>query len=258
MPNRYYVIGDIHGSYPALEHLLANMTLDKDTYVIMCGDVGILYGDNKMGSLLHKMVKYSCTFVVMRGNHDARYWKRYRERGESLEVFDMWGNQMARQGKYPNVWYVRDEGGLYEVPQVGNVLFIPGAYSVDKWHRLQRGMAWEHDEQLTYAEMDALIEIAQNNYIDAVISHTCPLSWQPQFKDLFLDGLDQGSIENGMEKFLDVIYDIVKPTYRQWFFGHYHDDRFIFDEADYHSPLVSTPIGVMLYKYYDVLGGYLG
>ena len=247
MSNRYYVIGDIHGNPVALKSLLSDMTLDEDTYVIMCGDVGILYGNDKMGSLLHEMVKLPCKFVVMRGNHDARYWKAYGERGESCEVFDVWGNQMMHQKKYPNVWYVRDEGGLYEIPELGSCLFVPGAYSVDKWYRISRGMAWERDEQLTYKEADALICTAQDNKIDFVFSHTCPQSWQLQFEDLFINGLGQGSVETFMEELLDVIYDKVKDCYSGWFFGHYHDDRVIYDGDD--------EMGVMLYKCYVELGG---
>lgn len=255
---KYYVIGDIHGSADVLTDNLYGTTLDAETYVILCGDVGILYGGNKMGRLLNRMSQYPCTFIVMRGNHDARYWKAYRERDEEYEIFDVWGNKMLRQREYPNVWYVRDEGGLYEIPEVGNVLFVPGAYSVDKWYRLQRGMAWEHDEQLTYREMDALIETSKERRIDAVISHTCPLSWRDQFKHLLMEGIDQGSVDCTMEKWLDILYDIVKDDCKQWFFGHYHDDLGITDDGEPYDPCRNRVIGVMLYDCYDVLGGYGG
>lgn len=246
--NRYYVIGDIHGNWRKLCLLLEDMTLDDHTYVIMCGDVGIVYGDNKYGELLHKMKGFPCKFIVMRGNHDARYWKAYRERGESLEVVDMFGNQIAYQRKYPNVLYIKDEGGLYDFEDLGKCLFIPGAYSVDKWYRLRNGLPWEHDEQLTYKEMDAIVETALSNRIDFVFSHTCPWSWTDQFSDLFLSGLDQDSVDKTMEKWLEPVYDITKDKYKMWFFGHYHDDRAV-KAGD------GNVVGIMLYNTWMELGG---
>lgn len=243
---KYYVIGDIHGSINNLISLLHCMELDADTYVIMCGDVGIQYG--YIGTTLPQVMKqYPCTFIVMRGNHDTRYWKYYSQDHESCEIFEQWGNKFLREKNYPNVWYVRDEGGLYEIPELGSCLFVPGAYSIDKYYRLRSNLPYEEDEQLTYSEMDKLVRIAKTHDIDYVFSHTCPKSWILQFVDLFLPGVDESQVDHSMEKMLDIIYEQIQGQYQMWFFGHYHDDRVIRDD---------DILGIMLYHKFAEIGGY--
>ena len=131
--------------------------------------------------------------------------------------------------QYPNIHYFKDGGGVYlfnsnEQP----VYVIPGAYSVDKNFRLATGKKWFRDEQLTEEEKETLV-----NLIDSVIefdeispivlSHTCPLCWEDHINYLFMDELDQDSIDKTMEKFLDKVY--TRIWYKHWYFGHFHDDK---------------------------------
>lgn len=219
------VVGDIHGNKFNLMSVLSYLVpLTSKDIVILAGDVGILYGGNKMGSLLHYMVSQPCKFIVLRGNHDDRYWKSYQERGESFVIEDMFGTQLAHQKKYPNVYYVKDEGDILTIDGM-RFLMIPGAFSVDGEYRKLRGLPYCEDEQLTYQEMDNLLgRIADEAPIDYVISHTCPLSWQDQLQYVFLDFLDQSKIDKTMDKFLDAVNDAL-PDYKMWLFGHFHDDK---------------------------------
>lgn len=248
---KYYALGDIHGRSDILQHELSQIFMDNDTeyndiYVILLGDVGIVYGDYQAKSLVDMMSHLPIIFIIMRGNHDKRYWKYYISDNREIEIFDKWGNSFLREIKYPNIWYVRDEGGLYDIPEIGECLFVPGASSIDKFYRLFNRLPYEYDEQLTDAEMDAVINTAKNNPIDIIFSHTCPLEWQQYFKDLLLSNIDPSQIDNTPEKFLQKLLEIVRDRYNMWYFGHYHDDRNIFD--------CNKIVGKMLYRIPEMLG----
>jgi 3-oxoacid CoA-transferase subunit A len=125
-----------------------------------------------------------------------------------------------RQPAYPNIYYALDKGGIYNIDG-RKTLVIPGAYSVDKWYRLQQGWSWFPDEQLKPREMAALEILAAGQHFDLVLSHTCPYSKMPT--DLFLRGIDQSRVDNSMEFWMDQL--IEKITYDIHCWGHFHADR---------------------------------
>lgn len=223
--------GDIHGEAFALESRLLDgdgkpLVGEGDTLVCL-GDVGLLYGEYLMGDLRRLMTRLPCDVVVMRGNHDARYCRDMRSgafaHGRVLER--SWcGGTVLYDRKCPNILYVPDEGGLFTI-EGRSCLFVPGAFSVDGEWRRSRGYPWEPEEQLTDSEMDALLVLARENRIDYVLSHTCPLSWEPHLCDLFLQVVDQARVDHAMERWMDGLLDVVAPTLRGWYFGHYHADR---------------------------------
>ena len=57
------------------------------------------------------------------------------------------------------------------------------------------------------------------------ISQIClfPLKWQNNINDLFLNLVDQSTVDNSMEIFLNEIS--AQTDWQHWYFGHYHDDR---------------------------------
>lgn len=240
--NRFFVCGDIHGSADKFDYLISQIdNPTEDDFLICAGDVGIEYGGNVYGNIKRAMKKFPGTIIVMRGNHDDRYWENhvisnidYVERGWGIICFN--DNDYLYQEKYPNIWYIKDEGGIYHLGYY-NILFVPGAYSVDKYYRLRMGFPYNQREQLTEEEMSCLlyntgnfISIGEN--IDFVISHTAPFKLQLYFKDLFLEGIDQSAVDNNMEKWLDELSKWYEnsPHFKQCFFGHFHDDRIINDK----------------------------
>ena len=63
--------------------------------------------------------------------------------------------------------------------------------------------------------------VEQEGKIDLVVSHTCPLIYEP--RDLFLTGIDQSMVDKSMERYLgEIEFDL---DYRRWAFGHFHADR---------------------------------
>ena len=83
--------------------------------------------------------------------------------------------------------------------------------------------------------------------VDFVVSHTAPLSLEPFFTDLFLNVVDQSTVDKNTEKFLDeVVSTLGISNFKHWFFGHYHDDRTIHNKF------------TMLYNNVVELGDYIG
>ena len=101
------------------------------------------------------------------------------------------------------------------------VLVIGGAYSVDKFYRLEKGWTWFENEQLTAKEMAHIEQKHSGKTFDFILSHTCPISWQP--RDLFLDGIDQNEVDTSMEVWMESFKN--KIVFNTWLFGHYHIDR---------------------------------
>jgi 3-oxoacid CoA-transferase subunit A len=118
---------------------------------------------------------------------------------------------------------------FYEIPyksynkDVLKVLTIPGAYSIDKFYRLQKGFSWFEQEQLSERERNRGLSLltASNWTCDLVLSHTCPIMFEPT--DLFLSVVDQSMVDKTMERYLGGIeYNL---DYRAWCWGHYHQYR---------------------------------
>ena len=135
------------------------------------------------------------------------------------------------ENEFPNIRYFKD-GGIYDI-NGHKTLVIGGAYSVDKWYRLARAgllesennpakSGWFSDEMLTPSEMDAIGAVAAGQRFDLILSHTCPILWEPT--DLFLDFIDQSTVDKTMEIWMDELRHKM-ADWGVWCFGHFHADR---------------------------------
>ena len=57
--------------------------------------------------------------------------------------------------------------------------------------------------------------------VDYVLSHTCPFKYEPV--EVFLPGIDQSTVDDSTERWLDEIED--KLDYTAWYCGHWHIDK---------------------------------
>ena len=122
---------------------------------------------------------------------------------------------------YPNLLFAKD-GEIYDLDGQ-KAIAIGGAYSVDKYYRLQRGMNWFPDEQPS-EEIKQRTEMQLSTIdwnVDVVLSHTCPQKYVPI--EAFMPGLDQSKVDHSTEEWLDTIED--RLNYRDWFCGHWHIDK---------------------------------
>lgn len=216
MIKKFYVTGDTHGDMSRFEYL--EMTDLKEAGIIILGDAGCNFykSKNKQHTIKSSLTKYACTFYLVRGNHEDR-----PENIASMETIydeDIQGD-VFYQTDYPNIRYLKD-GYTYQFGKF-SALVVGGAYSVDKWFRLRNHWTWYPEEQLTEEEMVDILAKNKGKQFDLVLTHTCPLSWEP--KDLFITGINQADVDKTMEKWFDELKDSIE--WDTWLFGHYHKDR---------------------------------
>ena len=191
----------------------------NETALIILGDSGFnFYLDYTSKRLKADTCATDYTIYCVRGNHE--------ERPQNIEGMKVIYDEEVQglvyvENKFPNIKYFVD-GENYLI-NGHHCLVIGGAYSVDKYWRLQSGenSGWFPEEQLTKTEMRTIEIDTYNETFDFVFTHTCPYSWRPT--DLFIRGIDQSMVDTTMEVWMDKL----KETFNwgMWCFGHYHADR---------------------------------
>lgn len=215
------ITGDTHGRVEGrLAHIKETMPeyLPEETAVIILGDVGLNYYKSKHDwKLKHWASKFGYTIYCLRGNHEDRAsaMKDY-----TFSYDDFVHGYVYHEKEFPLIKYFDDEVATYNI-MGKSILCIPGAYSVDKWYRLQNNWQWFAHEQLTEEEMDFAEKQFSGKHYDFVFSHTCPICWEPT--DLFLSMIDQSTVDKTMEVWMDKFKDSI--DWGIWLFGHYHADR---------------------------------
>lgn len=121
---------------------------------------------------------------------------------------------------YPSLAFAVD-GSVYNFNGL-KILVCGGAYSVDKHYRLAHGLSWWADEQPS-EQIKTLVEeqLKKHKDIDYVLTHTCPFRFMPT--EAFLPMIDQSTVDNSTEQWLDTIYNMVPSA--QWLCGHFHIDK---------------------------------
>lgn len=232
MITNWLVRGDTHAQFAWMYNDYLYNYKPEETAIIILGDAGFNFYLNKNDDRRKAEVN-SCgyRFYCVRGNHESR---PQDVKGYKLIYDDDVNGEVYIQDKYPNLRFFKD-WGEYRIGDY-SVCVIGGAYSVDKWWRLARAgvldktdsdynnpkkTGWFPNEQLSEKEMaQATVDLANKSF-DFVFTHTCPKDWQPT--DLFLDSIDQSSVDNSMELWMDELKD--KFRWNIWLFGHYHRDR---------------------------------
>jgi 3-oxoacid CoA-transferase subunit A len=222
-----FIVGDLHGSYLPVENFYCNHIENtpkelEENWLICLGDFGALYYMDRRDHHFKKdLGKYPFKYFVIRGNHEQRASDvAFLDAYVGWEEVECFGNTCLRQTAYPNIYYAKDEGGIYNIDG-RKTLVIPGAYSVDKYYRLSRGWSWFAEEQLSNIELENLLKEAAGQHYQLILSHTCPFSYRPT--DLFLPMVDQSTVDNRMEHWMDHLKE--QLSFNIWCWGHYHADR---------------------------------
>ena len=217
MIKNWHISGDTHGSLSRFDVLDAYEP--ETAAIIILGDVSFNYTNGAQDFYLKKKANTHQNYIYcVRGNHEMR-----PEDVSTME--EIWDenvcNSIYYEPAFPYIRYFKD-GNLYLIDGF-TTLVIGGAYSVDKHYRIAMNRRWFPNEQLTAEEMEKFYTIHKNTKVDFILSHTCPLSWQPT--DLFLEGLDQSTVDNSMEIWMDKLKDSL--DWNIWLFGHYHRERLV-------------------------------
>ena len=223
-----FACGDIHGSYLPIENFYCQyndqFNFSKETdCIILLGDTGLnFYMNHRDRSMKKHLEELPFTYFVIRGNHDRRITDVLEKSYEKWHIKDDFEGTTYIEEDYPSIHYAFDDANFYKFNQY-NFISIPGAYSVDKFYRIQKHWTWFDNEQLTEEEMQDCTELLDNvNWkVDGVLSHTCPIIYEPT--DLFLSVVDQTTVDKTMERYLGAVE--YKLDYKLWLWGHYHAYR---------------------------------
>ena len=235
MIKHFILTGDTHGGQSAVARL-GNINRNMPEYkpeeiaVIILGDAGFNFWLNNTDKKYKKLVcAYGYTIYCVRGNHE----ERPENLGYDLDYDPEVKGLVYLDPNFENIKYLVD-GGEYWFGE-HSALVIGGAYSIDKWYRLARAgytpeeaetadpkkCGWFKDEQLTSEECGDIWDKVQGKRYDFVFTHTAPLDWEPT--DLFLNGIDQSTVDKSMEVWLNKLKDCF--IWGVYCFGHYHADR---------------------------------
>lgn len=162
--DKKYLLGDIHGNWYVIQEHLIKINADNVAY-IQVGDFGIgFFSDKedfrKLSILNANLVEHNSFLYIIRGNHDRKDW--------------FMDNQMLdEKNLLSNIFFMSD----YSVLNIDNenILFIPGAVSIDRVHRRKNNMGWWADEVVDFDFEKA----GKFVNIDRIISHTAPDFCQP-------------------------------------------------------------------------------
>ena len=213
-----YFTGDIHGDVRRIIDAIHRFDIGPDDVIVILGDAGLNYFGNNRGDRRTKsrLNAEGVTVFCIHGNHEMRPATL-----KSYHTASWRGGTVYAEDEYPNLLFAKD-GEIFDFD--GKKAFvIGGAYSVDKYYRLQRGAPWFSDEQPS-PEIKQSVESALdavNQQIDIVLSHTCPGRYIPT--EAFLTGLDQSTVDRSTEDWLGTIEE--KLSYDQWYCGHWHIDK---------------------------------
>ena len=209
-----FLTGDTHRDFDRVEEFCEENGTTVDDVLIILGDAGINYYLDRDDEVLKAYLsKLPITLFMLHGNHE----ERPGEIGSYEET--LWrGGIVYWEPDYPNLLFAKD-GEIYDFDGK-KTLVIGGAYSVDKYYRLRRGLPWFETEQpdegtMEYVERQ-LDEVGWR--VDCVLTHTAPASYEPTWA--FIPGLDQSLVDKTTEKWLDSIER--RLSYNSWYCGHYH------------------------------------
>lgn len=244
---RIYITGDRHGKLQDLKEFCKKQkTTNKDVLIIL-GDVGINYFVNPGNIKKYKNSEYienlkkevselPITIFCVHGNHEPR--------PETMDSYQeiIWNNGIVYvENEFPNLLFAKD-GEIYTILN-RTFLVLGGAYSVDKWYRLKKyqmgylNFRWFDDEQMSITTQEQLTHKLGGIKVDYVLSHTCPYSYIPT--EMFLIGISQDSVDNSMERWLDIIENRI--LYISWYCGHWHTNK-----------KIKTEKGELIFKYLHI------
>jgi UDP-2,3-diacylglucosamine pyrophosphatase LpxH len=145
------ILGDIHGGFQSLRKAHDHALLEGASALIQVGDFGLEYG--AIPRILAMRLTLPIYFID--GNHDNFSQLRELPKGEIV--------QLAK-----GLFYCGRGSGIFLDGR--KIVFLGGAGSIDKDIRLQQGMLWQADEQITEDDYQRTVDMED---ADLLITH-CP------------------------------------------------------------------------------------
>jgi len=226
MAGNIFITGDTHGEHDmrklSSKKWPEGKNLDRDDYVIIAGDMGILWG-NEFNNPMEKHLKNwygelkGWTTLFVDGNHENH------KRLNDLPVEEKFGGKVGVVREH--IYHLR-RGEVYTIN--GKTFFtFGGAMSWDKYHRTV-DISWWAEEEATHEQCEyAMANLDKVGWeVDYIITHTIPNEIVPMF------GFSNN--KNGEKcataNFLNTIARQAK--FKDWYTGHFHIDK---DIGKYHT-----------------------
>lgn len=213
----FYVTGDVHIPLDISKLNTKNFpeqkSLQKDDYLIICGDFGGVWEENCRSDLywLKWLASKKFTTLFVDGNH------------ENFDLLNALPIEVWNGGKIHRV----NESVLHLMR--GQIFYINGysffsmggGASGDKEYR-KEGISWWKKEMPCLDEYnEAWRNLEKVGFcVDYMITHTAPISIIKQFRIRE----DELPLNNFLEEVM------AKTKYRKWYFGHVHKDIDIDDK----------------------------
>jgi len=227
------ISGDFHANEDRELSLIAQGTLLKNygrdqynsiNYHVILGDAGFLWPGNEMKDFLNyiELSKRPFPILCVLGNHDP-----VLGRTDLPEIDIGIGEKVIVANKEkPFVAYLK-RGRAYTVEN-NTFLVLGGALSIDKIMR-KPGKSWWKEEYWNETEKNGLFHmLLNNNCFDYVLSHTGPNRINEAVNRLLRAG--RISLFNDEVAALNDQID-EKITCKQWFCGHWHKDKYYYDQS---------------------------
>lgn len=242
-----FISGDKHGQYKNVEQFCFRWNTTKEDLLIILGDNGVNYsGPHKDKGIKNYLSSLPISFFMIKGNHDQRpSLKLYTLAPEDAHPL-VRGSYLYEE-EYPSLLFSALYGGYQFLidDRWVKTFVLGGAYSADKWYRLEmqalghKSYRWFADEQMSEWERKEAYDMICDYDPEIILSHTCPFRLIP--RDMFLGQIDQSSVDDSMEHWMDTVADVFPD--RRWYCGHWHTDR--------------TIANIMRFMYHDIvlLGG---
>lgn len=237
MAGRIFVTGDCHRQFSKLnkKNFAIQSELDKNDYVIICGDFGGIWereGESKEEKWwLNWLNERLFTTLFIDGNHEnferlqeypVEEWhggKIHRIRPSLVhlmrgQVFDIAGKKIFTFGGASS-HDIQD--GILELDDLNYKEKKKQMDLIGANYRINH-LSWWKEEMPSREEMDeGLLNLKKyDNSVDYIITHCCPSSIQEKF------GNELWKVDSLTDYFEKIRKDC---KFQKWYFGHYHEDR---------------------------------
>lgn len=229
-----YITGDTHGMVDIqdlinfFEEESKKISLSKDDFVIICGDVSVCWDYGLQDKAVRQALSgLPVTVLFIDGNH---------------ENFDLLNSYDIEEWNGGNVHYIANDimhlmrGQIFTIEDKKFFTF-GGAHSVDKlWRR--EGVSWWAEEIPTKDEMEeGLINLKACDYsVDYIITHTAP------YEVLAALGMDVIDEEEEFVRYLEMVRNNI--SFKEWYFGHLHMDED--DDLENYHALYNNVVPILL------------
>jgi len=199
---------------------------DKIHYHIILGDCGFMrQGNEKTDRFNYKTLAFRpFPILCVQGNHDPIYGiKNLHETDIGI------GENVYQINDVPFTAYLK-RGKIYTIDGI-KFLVLGGALSVDKDIRVPNKTWWENEYWSEKEKHDLFKLLEQDNSFDNVVSHTGPR---------FVNNILFSGFSSFHEKSSDEVAILnneihEKIHFTEWSCGHWHSDRYWYDDISSHS-----------------------